>query len=160
MKPTYSIRILVVDDHAMVRKGLVTFLGSKLDMKVVGEASNGQEALKQCEFLQPDVILMDLVMPEMDGVDAIRAIRQRWSQVQVLALTNFQEKNLVQEALRAGAVGYLLKNITGDNLAEAIRSAYQGRSTLAPEVKDDLTRDSHPPSCQPGKSSLNRSRRC
>jgi NarL family two-component system response regulator LiaR len=129
-----SIRVMVVDDHAMVRRGLATFLKVKADLELVGEASDGQEALHVCERVQPDVILMDLVMPRMDGTAATRIIRERWPQVQVIALTSFQEKTWVQEALRAGAVSYLLKDVSVDDLADAVRAAHAGRSTLAPEA--------------------------
>jgi NarL family two-component system response regulator LiaR len=113
---------------------LSTILKVKADLELVGEASNGQEALQICEQIQPDVILMDLVMPEMGGVEATQLIRERWPQVQIIALTSFQEKELVREALQAGAISYLLKNVSAEDLAAAIREAYAGRSTLAPEA--------------------------
>jgi NarL family two-component system response regulator LiaR len=131
MKP---IRVLIVDDHAMVRRGLVAFLKNQPELDLVGEACDGREAIESCEQDQPDVILMDLVMPELSGVAATRTIHQRWPQVQVIALTSFQEKELVQDALQAGAIGYLLKNVSGEELAEAIRQAHSGRPTLAPEA--------------------------
>ena len=134
MSVSNPIRVMIVDDHSMVRRGLATILRLRPDLQLVGEASNGQEALQVCAQTQPDVILMDLVMPEMDGAAATRAIRARCPQIQVIALTSFKEKELVQSALEAGAIGYLLKNISADELAEAIRSAYAGRPTLAPEV--------------------------
>jgi two-component system, NarL family, response regulator LiaR len=135
MKP---IRVLIVDDHAMVRKGLITFLKNQPELDLVGEACDGQEAIDACEQNHPDVILMDLVMPELGGVAATRTIHQRWPNVQVIALTSFQEKELVQDALQAGAIGYLLKNISGEELAEAIRQAHSGRPTLAPEAVQAL----------------------
>ncbi len=135
MKP---IRVLIVDDHAMVRKGLIAFLKNQPELDLVGEACDGREAIGACEQNQPDVILMDLVMPELGGVAATRAIHQRWPHVQVIALTSFQEKELVQDALQAGAIGYLLKNVTGEELAEAIRQVYGGRPTLAPEAVQAL----------------------
>jgi len=138
MSETEVIRVMVVDDHGMVRKGLSTILRVKPDLTLVGEAGNGQEAVSMCERLQPDVILMDLVMPEMGGVEATRIIRERWPTVQVIALTSFHEKELVREALQAGAIGYLLKNVTADDLADAIRNACAGRSTLAPEAIQSL----------------------
>jgi NarL family two-component system response regulator LiaR len=134
MNVSNPIRVMIVDDHDMVRRGLGVFLKTKPDLQLVGEASNGQEALQLCEQVQPNVILMDLVMPEMGGVEATRIIRERWPQVQIIALTSFQEKELVQEALQAGAISYLLKSVSVDELAEAIRSACAGRSTLAPEA--------------------------
>jgi len=135
MKP---IRVLIVDDHTMVRKGLVAFLKNQPEFDLVGEACDGREAIESCEQNQPDVILMDLVMPELGGVAATRTIHQRWPQVQVIALTSFQEKELVQDALQAGAIGYLLKNVSGEELAEAIRQAHSGRPTLAPEAVQAL----------------------
>jgi NarL family two-component system response regulator LiaR len=138
MSDPSTIKVMIVDDHDMVRKGLTTFLKAKQDLEFVGEARDGQEALTICEKVQPDVILMDLLMPRMDGLDATRAIRERWPHVQVIALTSFQEKELVQEALQAGAISYLLKNVTVDELANAVRAAYAGRATLAPEATQAL----------------------
>jgi NarL family two-component system response regulator LiaR len=132
------IRVMIVDDHDMVRKGLATFLKVNEDLELVGEARDGQEALQLCEQVRPDVILMDLVMPEMDGTTATRLIRERWPQVQVIALTSFQEQELVREVLQAGAIGYLLKNVTVEDLAEAVRAAHAGQSTLAPEAAQAL----------------------
>jgi NarL family two-component system response regulator LiaR len=131
---TDPIRVLIVDDHAMVRKGLVAILKNMPELELVGEARDGREAIEYCGQLKPDVVLMDLIMPELGGVAATRAIHQRWPNVRVIALTSFQEKELVQDALQAGAIGYLLKNISGDELAEAIRKAYGGQPTLAPEA--------------------------
>ncbi len=138
MNADRTIRVLIADDHGMVRKGLITYLKNKPDLEVIGEARDGHEAVALCERLQPDIILMDLIMPEMGGVAATRIIHQRWPQVQVIALTSFQDKELVQDALQAGAIGYLLKNISGDELAQAIRSAQAGRPTLAPEAVQAL----------------------
>lgn len=132
------IRVMLVDDHDMVRKGLAVFLKAKPDMELVAEARDGEEALRKCEKLQPDVILMDLVMPKMDGTTATRLIRERFPRVQVIALTSFQEKELVQEVLQAGAISYLLKDVSAHQLAEAIRGAYVGRPTLAPEATQAL----------------------
>jgi serine phosphatase RsbU (regulator of sigma subunit)/DNA-binding NarL/FixJ family response regulator len=132
------IRVMIVDDHDMVRRGLATILRVKADLELVGEASNGQEALHVCKRVQPDVILMDLVMPKMDGAAATRAIREHCSQIQVIALTSFTEKDLVQGALEAGAIGYLLKNVSAEELADAIRAAHAGRPTVAPEAAQVL----------------------
>jgi len=132
------IRVMIVDDHGMVRRGLAAYLRNETDIELVGEARDGAEAVEMCEETQPDVILMDLVMPEMGGVAATRAIRKRWPQVQIIALTSFQEKERVQDALQAGAISYLLKNVSGDDLAAAIRAAYAGRATLAPEAVQAL----------------------
>lgn len=138
------IRVLIVDDHAMVRKGLAAFLLAKVDLELAGEASNGEEALRLGEQLQPDVILMDLKMPKLDGVAATRAIKGRFPHIQVIALTSFQEKELVQEAIRAGAISYLLKNVSADDLAAAIRAANAGRSVLDPEALQALVQDAGP----------------
>jgi NarL family two-component system response regulator LiaR len=129
---------MIVDDHSMVRRGLAAYLTSEPDIELVGEAGDGCAALELCAQLQPDVILMDLVMPELDGVEATRIISKRWPKVRVLALTSFQEADFVREALQAGAIGYQLKNISGGALAEAIRTAHAGRSTLAPEAVQAL----------------------
>jgi NarL family two-component system response regulator LiaR len=138
MSEEHIIQVLLVDDHGMVRKGLRAYLQNQPDIQVVGEARNGREAVECCERLKPEVVLMDLIMPELGGVAAIRLIHQRWPELQVLALTSFQEKELVQDALQAGAIGYLLKNVSGDELARAIRSAWAGRPTLAPEAVQAL----------------------
>lgn len=138
MNGVESIRVMIVDDHNMVRRGLSAFLKVSADLELVGEARNGQEAVQVCEQVRPDVVLMDLVMPEMDGPTATRIIRERFPDVQVIALTSFQEKELVQQALQAGAIGYLLKNVSTDDLIEAIRAAHAGRSTLAPEAVQAL----------------------
>ena len=135
---TDPIRVLIVDDHAMVRKGLLAILKNHPELELVGEARDGREAIDCCGQLKPDVVLMDLVMPELGGVAATRAIHQRWPNIRVIALTSFQEKELVQDALQAGAIGYLLKNVSGDELAEAIRQAHGGRPTLAPEAVQAL----------------------
>ena len=146
MTESDRIRVLIVDDHAMLRRGLVTFLLSFDDLELVGEAANGVEALRLCGQVQPDVVLMDLVMPNMDGATATRAIRQRYPQVQVIALTSFREEELVRGALEAGAIGYLLKNVPADELAEAVRAAHAGRPTLAPEAAEALIQvTTHPP---------------
>jgi NarL family two-component system response regulator LiaR len=125
---------MIADDHGMVCRGLSAYLLNETDIELVGEARDGQEAVQMCGQVGPDVILMDLVMPELGGVAATRIIRERWPQVQIIALTSFQEKALVQDALQAGAISYLLKNVSGEDLAEAIRAAFAGRSILAPEA--------------------------
>lgn len=140
------IRVMIVDDHTMVRRGLAVILKTVDDLVLVGEASNGQEAVHLCEQAQPDVILMDLVMPDMDGTTATRIIRERRPHVQIIALTSFHEKELVQKALEAGAISYLLKNVSADELAKAIRSAYAGQPTLAPEATRALIQAASQPS--------------
>jgi NarL family two-component system response regulator LiaR len=140
------IRVLIVDDHTMVRRGLATFLQVFDDLEMAGEAASGQEAIQMCAQLQPDVVLMDMVMPEMDGASATRLIRKQSPAVQVLALTSFKEEILVQSALQAGAIGYLLKDVSADELAQAIRAAHAGRSTLSPEAAEALVHaTSQPP---------------
>ena len=143
---TACIRVLVVDDHTMVRRGLATFLKIFDDLELAGEAASGQEAIQLCAQLQPDVVLMDMVMPDMDGASATRLIRKQSPSVQVLALTSFKEEILVQSALQAGAIGYLLKDVSADELAQAIRAAHAGRSTLSPEAAQALVHaTSQPP---------------
>ena len=140
MKTTSSsrIRVMLVDDHAMVRRGLATFLKVYDDLELAGEAASGQAAIQLCDILHPDVVLMDMVMPDMDGAAATRMIRKQSPGIQVLALTSFKEGILVQSALQAGAIGYLLKDVSADELAQAIRAAHAGRSTLSPEAAQAL----------------------
>ena len=139
------IRVMIVDDHPMVRKGLASFLLVMDDVEFVGDAKDGHDAIRQCEISPPDVILMDLVMPTMDGPTAIREIRTRWPEIQVVALTSFQEEELVHEALQAGAISYLLKDVSADELESAIRAAHAGKSTLAPEAAQALIRAARSP---------------
>lgn len=133
-----KIRIMLVDDHAVVRSGLSAFLSVNPDLELVGEAENGEQAVVRANALKPDVILMDLMMPVMDGVAATMAIKKQNPAIQIIALTSFQEDELVQSALRAGAVGYLMKNVTARELAAAIKSARDGRMTLSPEAAQAL----------------------
>jgi NarL family two-component system response regulator LiaR len=135
---------MIVDDHSMVRRGLATILRVRPDLELVAEASNGHEALELCHQFQPDVVLMDLVMPEMSGAEATQLILDQHPNIQVIALTSFQEKELVREALQAGAISYLLKNVSAENLAAAIREAHSGRSTLAPEAIQALIQTDAP----------------
>ena len=136
--PSSPIRVLVVDDHAMVRRGLATFLKAFDDLELAGEAASGQAAVQLSAQLQPDVVLMDMVMSDMDGAAATRLIRRQSDSVQVIALTSFKEKILIQSAMHAGAIGYLLKDVSADELAQAIRAAHAGRVTLAPEAAPAL----------------------
>lgn len=145
MNPAPPIRVMLVDDHLMVRRGLATFLKVFDDLELVGEAADGETAVQICGHVLPDVILMDMVMPDIDGVTATRLIRQRFPTVQVIALTSFKEKGLVQSALQAGAIGYLLKNVSAEELAQAIRAAHAGRGTLSPEVVQSITHAAPPP---------------
>jgi NarL family two-component system response regulator LiaR len=138
MSQETPIRVLLVDDHAVVRSGLSAFLLAFDDLELVAEAGSGEDAVRKCAQLRPDVVLMDLVMPGMDGAQATRAIREQCPEIQVIALTSFKEKELVEGAMEAGAIGYLLKNVSADELAEAIREAHAGRPTLAPEAAQAL----------------------
>jgi len=138
MPPSPPIRVMLVDDHTMVRRGLATILKVFDDLELAGEAANGEDAIQLCTQVLPDVVLMDMVMPDMDGVTATRAIRQQFPEVQVIALTSFKDRGLVQEALQAGAIGYLLKDVSADALAQAIRAAHAGRATLSPEAAQAL----------------------
>ena len=138
MKKSDPIRVMIVDDHALVRSGLGAFLEVYDDLELAGEAEDGAEAVELCGQLQPDVVLMDLVMPETDGAAATESIRERWPHIQVIALTSFKDQEWVTRALQAGAVGYLLKNVQAAELADAIRAAHEGRPTLAPEATQAL----------------------
>ncbi len=130
----HPIRVMVVDDHAMVRQGLSTFLKVFDDLELAGEASNGIEAIELCNKVHPDVILMDIVMPNMDGITAIKKIKQKNPTIQIVALSSFKDEALVVNSLQAGAIGYLLKNVTADELAHTIRAANRGHVTLSPEA--------------------------
>ena len=125
------IHVMVVDDHPVVRRGIAFALQAFDDLQLVGEASTGEEAIRLCGEAQPDVVIMDMMMPGMDGATTTRELRLRFPQVRVLALTSFQDSELIRRALQAGAVGYLLKDVDIDELAGAIRAAYAGQSTLA-----------------------------
>src|SRR5512143_931540 len=125
--PTGPIRVMLVDDHTMVRRGLATFLKVFDDLQLAGEAESGEAAIQLCAEVVPDVILMDMVMPDMDGAAATRLIRKQFPQVQVIALTSYKEGDLVKNALEAGAIGYMLKDVSADDLVRAIRAAHSGR---------------------------------
>jgi two-component system, NarL family, response regulator LiaR len=139
------IRVMLVDDHTMVRRGLATFLMVFDDFELVGEADSGEAAIRLCAEVLPDVILMDMVMPDMNGATATYAIRQKYPQVQVLALTSFKEGGLIRNALESGAIGYLLKDVSADELARAIRAAHAGRATLSPEAAQVLVETANQP---------------
>lgn len=143
MMETQKIRVMLVDDHAIVRSGLSTFLMTCDDAELVGEAASGEQALALCDQVKPDVVLMDLMMPGMDGATATRLLRQKYPQIQVIILTSFQEQEMVQGALQAGAIGYLLKDITTQELSHAIRAAYTGRAVLAPQATQALVQAAH-----------------
>jgi len=138
MTPSQPIRVMLVDDHTMVRRGLATFLKVFDDLELAGEAASGDAAIQLCARILPDVVLMDMLMPDMDGATATRAIRGQFPMVQVIALTSFKEEWLIQSALQAGAIGYLLKDVSADELAQAIRAAHAGRATLSPEAAQAL----------------------
>ncbi len=143
--PSTPIRVMLVDDHTMVRRGLATFLKVFDDLQLVGEAENGEAAIQICAEVLPDVILMDMALPVMDGATATRAIRQKFPQVQIIVLTSFKEGELIRNALEAGAIGYLLKDVSADDLVRAIRAAHSGRSTLSPEAAQALVETTNQP---------------
>jgi NarL family two-component system response regulator LiaR len=144
MNTPQNIRVLLVDDHNVVRSGLATFLKAYDDLELVGEAKNGAEALHLCRQHKPDVILMDLIMPEMDGIAATCAILDEYPEIKIIAMTSFDEDELVHGVLAAGAISYLLKNVTSDDLAKAIRDAVSGRTTLSPEAARVLVQATRP----------------
>ncbi len=135
------IRVLIADDHAVVREGLRTFIGLQEDLEVVGEAADGREAVAAAERLRPDVVLMDLVMPHLDGVEAIRRIRERRPSARVIVLTSFIEDTKLFPALHAGAAGYLLKDVEPRELSRAIRAVAAGEALLDPSVTARLLRE-------------------
>lgn len=136
--PAIPIRVMVVDDHMMVRRGLGTVLKVYNDLELVGEADRGETAVQLCAQLHPDVVLMDMVMADMDGAAATRLIRKQFPETQVIALTSFKDEILIQSALQAGAISYLLKDISANELVEAIRAAHAGRATISPEATQAL----------------------
>jgi NarL family two-component system response regulator LiaR len=140
-----TVRILITDDHGVVRQGLRMFLSLDPQLEVVGEAENGEEALAMARELKPDVVLMDLLMPVMDGIAATEAIRRELPEVEVLALTSVLEDVSVSGAVRAGAIGYLLKNTDADALGRAIKAAAAGQVQLAPEAAARLMHEVHAP---------------
>jgi two-component system, NarL family, response regulator LiaR len=140
-----ATRVLITDDHGVVRQGLRMFLSLDPDIQVVGEASNGQEALAMVRDLEPDVVLMDLLMPVMDGISATKAIRSELPDVEVIALTSVLEDASVTGAVRAGAIGYLLKDTDAEELSRAIKAAAEGRVHLAPEAAARLMREVRAP---------------
>lgn len=140
-----KIRVMIVDDHKVVRSGLSAFLMAYDDLELVGEADSGERALALCNKTRPDVVLMDLVMPKMNGAQTTEAILKNCPDIKVIALTSFKEKELVESAIKAGAIGYLLKNVDAEDLADAIRQAYAGKPTLAPEAAQVLIQSSRQP---------------
>ena len=146
-----SIRVLIADDHAIVRKGIRALLATEPDIEVVGEAANGQEAIAETQRLRPDVVLMDLLMPELDGIDAIRHINQRQPETRILVLTSFVSNGKVFGAVEAGALGYLLKDAGPEELAKSIRQVYRWEPSFQPAVARKLlqTISGSPPSGAP-----------
>ena len=144
MNVSQTIRVMLVDDHNVVRSGLATFLKAYEDLELVGEARNGFEAVNLCREKNPDVILMDLMMPEMDGIEATREILEDCPDIKIIAMTSFDEEELVHGVLASGAISYLLKNVSSDALAKAIRDAVSGQSTLSPEAARVLVQATRP----------------
>lgn len=143
--PPPTIRVLTVDDHELLRRGISFSLLSVDDIQVVAEARNGAEAVRLCDELAPNVVLMDMFLtPDMDGLATTRAIRSRHPEIQVLALSSFHDHELVHGALQAGAIGYLVKGISGTELARAIRAAHAGQSTLSAESMRELMQPAPP----------------
>lgn len=138
------IRVMIVDDHAMLRQGLITMLAVNDDFEMVGEASDGEMAVMMYEHNNPDVVLMDVLMPRMDGVTATQKIRANHPDAKILMLTSFVEDDKIKNALNAGAIGYLLKDVSADDLAKAVRAAAKGKRSLAPEAADALLRILNP----------------
>ena len=157
MTQTGQIRLMIVDDHRVVRSGLSAFLLAYDDLKLVGEASDGQEAVRLCARVKPDVVLMDLVMPGMDGIAATKAIREQYPDTKVIALTSFGDQERVQAALKAGAIGYLLKDVSDVELVAAVRNAASGRPTLAPDAQRALIQATTSPK-RPGSDLTERER--
>jgi len=145
MGPDEKIKVMIVDDHKVVRSGLSAFLLAYDDLELVAEADNGEKAMAMCHQHQPDVILMDLVMPKMNGAQTTEAILKNCPEMKIIALTSFKDQELVESVLQAGAIGYLLKNVDADELANAIRQAYAGKPTLAPEAAQILINASREP---------------
>ena len=128
------INVLVADDHLVIRSGIKAVLMVYNDINLVGEASNGQEAIDMCEKLKPDVVLMDLMMPDVDGTEATASITQNWPNIKVIILSSFKDSNLIESSLKAGAISYLLKNASADEIVTAIRDANSGKSMISPEI--------------------------
>lgn len=148
---TRPIRVLIADDHSIVRRGISALLATEPGMQVVGEAANGLEAVTKFKALQPDVVLMDLVMPEMDGLEAIRHLIEYQPEIRILILTSFDSIEMILPAIKAGALGYLLKDSSPEELVSAIRQVYSGNSTLHPAVARKLLQEISQPSRQQGE---------
>jgi len=146
------IRVLLVDDQSIIRQGLKALLELEPDLQIVGDADNGQNAIKQVEVLQPDVVLMDIRMPVMDGIAATKAICQRFANTKVLVLTTFDDDVYVAEALQVGAIGYLLKDMPSEELAAAIRAVHRGYAQLGPGLVQKVISRVPPPPLNPSTS--------
>lgn len=140
MTATNPIRVMIVDDHMLIRDGLKLLLSTFDDLEVVAMAEDGQQAVDYCSQVEPEVILMDIAMPNLDGAEATARIRADYPQMQVIALTSFVEEDLILRALQAGAISYLLKNVSATQLAQTIRDAAQGRSTIDPAAVQALVK--------------------
>jgi two-component system, NarL family, response regulator LiaR len=146
MNTTEKIKVLIIDDHDIVRQGLIVLLENFDDFEIVADVSGGHAGVAACTQYQPDVVLLDMVMQDMDGVTTARLIRQSCPDAHIIALTSFTDEDTVQNVLKAGAISYLLKNVSVDELAAAVRKAYRGQPTLAPEAAQALiTATTKPP---------------
>ena len=145
------IKVLIADDHHVVRRGLLFFLKTQKDINVVGEATNGREAVELTASLRPDIVLMDLVMPVMDGIQATKRIKEKYPQTEVLMLTSFSDRDHVNPAIEAGAAGYQLKDIEPDDLVESIRKLMRGENTLHPQATSQLMKNREPQEDPPHK---------
>lgn len=139
------ISVLIVDDHDMLREGLASFLRAFPDLVLVGEGCNGNDAIRMCRELKPNVLLIDLIMPEVDGTTAIGIIHEENPDIHIIALSSFNDEKLVQDAFRSGATGYLLKNVMASTLAEAIRATHSGLPTLSPEITKTIIQNAESP---------------
>jgi NarL family two-component system response regulator LiaR len=145
MTQASRIRVVIADDHDLFRSGLAVFVRACPELDLVGEATNSSDVMALCQRYNPDIVIMDLLMPATSGVNTIRSIRQRFPSTRVIALTNFEQEELVQSTIQAGAISYLLKNISVDQLNTAIHAAYEGKSTLAREAAQALVSATHRP---------------
>jgi NarL family two-component system response regulator LiaR len=152
-----KIRVLIVDDHAMVRRGLAAFLRTATDLELVGDVPSGEAALAVLDDAAPDVILMDLMMPGMSGIETIKAVKDRYPDIQIITLTSFGREDLVKQSIKMGAISYLLKDVDAQDLVEAIRAAYEGQSRLSREALQALVGALKQP-LSPGHDLTNRER--
>lgn len=152
---TEKIRIFIADDHAIVREGLRALLATEPDLELVGEANDGAQAVSKARTLKPDVILLDMVMPRMDGLEAIVEIKKNWSEAKIIMLTSFSDDEKVFSAIRSGALGYLLKESSPQDLLQAIHSVARGEGFLSPSIASKVMREiNQPPKLPPTKDPL------